>query len=412
MGLRPDRLSRATVPAVCLKETNKMNVKLTPTEEKDFLRRGFTRRHLGQIAALAGIGASLPFYNEPALAQLSKIDNAPADAVMINANENPLGPSPEALEAVHKITAQGVRYLFGETDKLQALLAKQEGLKPDHVKIYPGSSAPLHQSVLAFTSPTKPYVTGDPGYEAGDRAAKFIGTQSLKVPLLKDFSHDVKGMAAASATPGLIYVCNPNNPTGTLTSRADLEWLVDNKPAGAIVMIDEAYTHIAPNGFFCTDMVAKGKDVVILRTFSKIYGMAGLRAGAALGRPDLIAKIDGFSRLDMMPITGVAGAMASLKSPTLIPERRKKIGAVREDVFNYFEKNKFKYVPSVSNCVMVDTGRKGEPYSNNPVMLALRKENVYIGRVWPAWPTYVRVTIGTQAEMDKFKAAFTKVMNA
>ena len=412
MGSRPDRLSRATVPAVCPKETRNVNVKLTPNEEKDFLRRGFTRRHLGQIAALAGIGASLPFYNEPALAQLSKIDNAPADAVMINANENPLGPSPEAMEAVHKITTQGGRYLFGETDKLQALLAKQEGLKPDHVKIYPGSSAPLHQAVLAFTSPTKPYITGDPGYEAGDRAAKFIGTQSLKVPLLKDFSHDVKGMAAASKTPGLIYICNPNNPTGTLTSRADLEWLVDNKPEGAIVMIDEAYTHIAPNGFFCSDLVAKGKDVVILRTFSKIYGMAGLRAGALLGRPDLIAKIDGFSRLDMMPITGVAAAMASLKSPTLIPERRKKIGMVREDVFNYFEKNKFKYVPSVSNCVMVDTGRKGEPYANNPVMLALRKENVYIGRVWAAWPTYVRVTIGTQAEMDKFKAAFTKVMNA
>jgi histidinol-phosphate/aromatic aminotransferase/cobyric acid decarboxylase-like protein len=113
-----------------------------------------------------------------------------------------------------------------------------------------------------------------------------------------------------------------------------------------------------------------------------------------------------------MPITGVAAAMASLKSPTLIPERKKKIGAVREDVFNYFEKNKFKYVPSVSNCVMVDTGKKGTPYTDNPVMLALRKENVYIGRVWEAWPTYVRVTIGTQEEMNKFKIAFTKVMNA
>ena len=338
-----------------------MNAKLSPNEEKDFLRRGFTRRHLGRISALAGIGASLPFYNEPALAQLSKIDNAPADAVMINANENPLGPSPEAMEAVHKITMQGGRYLFGETDKLQALLARQEGLKPEYVKIYPGSSAPLHEAVLAFTSPTKPYITGDPGYEAGDRAAKFIGTQSIKVPLMKDFSHDVKAMVAASKTPGLIYICNPNNPTGTMTSRADIEWIVNNKPAGAIVMVDEAYTHIAPNGYFCSDLVAKDKDLVILRTFSKIYGMAGLRAGALFGRPDLIAKIDGYSRLDMMPITGVAAAMASLKSPTLIPERRKKIGAVREDVFNYLEKSKFKYVPSVSNCVMVDTGRKGDP---------------------------------------------------
>jgi histidinol-phosphate/aromatic aminotransferase/cobyric acid decarboxylase-like protein len=387
-------------------------VTLTTPEQLEFLKRGFSRRNFGHLATIMAAGATLPFYNEPALAQLSKIEGAAADAVMINANENPLGPSPEALEAVHKITLQGGRYLFGETDKLQALLAKQEGLKTEYVKIYPGSSAPLHQAVLAFTSPTKPYVTGDPGYEAGDRAAKFIGTQSLKVPLMKDFSHDVKGMAAISKTPGLIYICNPNNPTGTMTSRADLEWIVNNKPEGAIVMIDEAYTHIAPNAFFCSDLVAKDKDVVILRTFSKIYGMAGLRAGAAFGRPDLIAKIDGFSRLDMMPITGVAAAMASLKSPTLIPERKKKIGAVREDVFNYFERNKIKYVPSVSNCVMVDTGKKGDPVANNPIMLALRKENVYIGRVWASWPTWVRVTIGTQEEMNKFKTAFTKVMSA
>jgi histidinol-phosphate/aromatic aminotransferase/cobyric acid decarboxylase-like protein len=385
---------------------------LTTPEQINFLKRGFSRRNFGRLATVLAAGSTLPFYNEPALAQLSKIEGAAADAVMINANENPLGPSPEALEAVHKITLQGGRYLFTETDKLQALLAKQENLKPEYVKIYPGSSAPLHQAVLAFTSPTKPYVTGDPGYEAGDRAAKFIGTQSLKVPLMKDFSHDVKGMATISKTPGLIYICNPNNPTGTMTSRADLEWIVNNKPEGAVVMIDEAYTHIAPNAFFCSDLVAKDKDVVILRTFSKIYGMAGLRAGAAFGRPDLLAKIDGFSRLDMMPITGVAAAMASLKSPTLIPERKKKIGAVREDVFNYFEKSKFKYVPSVSNCVMVDTGRKGDPVANNPVMLALRKENVYIGRVWTAWPTWVRVTIGTQEEMNKFKTAFTKVMSA
>jgi histidinol-phosphate/aromatic aminotransferase/cobyric acid decarboxylase-like protein len=205
-----------------------------------------------------------------------------------------------------------------------------------------------------------------------------------------------------------------------MTSRADLDWLVANKPAGAIVMIDEAYTHIAPNAFFCSDMVAKGKDVVILRTFSKIYGMAGLRAGAAFGRPDLINKLTGYSRLDMMPITGVAAAMASLSSPTLIPERKAKIGAVREDVFNYFERSKFKYIPSVSNCVMVDTGKvgvgkDGKPdYTLNPVMLAMREApyHVFVGRVWPAMPSYVRVTIGTQEEMDRFKVAFTKTMGA
>jgi len=401
---------------------------LTTQEQKDFLSRGFTRRSLGRIATMVAAGSTLPFYNEPALAQLSKIDNIPDDAVIINANENPLGPSPEALEAAHKIILNGGRYLYSETDKVKALLASQEGLpapKPgvDWVRMFPGSSAPLHQAVLAFCSPTKSYVVGDPGYEAGGRAAQFIKAKTVKVPLLKpSYAHDVKAMAAVKDA-GLIYICNPNNPTGTMTSRADIEWLVNNKPAGCIVMIDEAYTHIAPDGYFCSDLVAKGKDVVILRTFSKIYGLAGLRAGAVLARPDLMDKVSlwtGSLMWSSPSITGMAAANASLQSKTLIPERKVKIGAVREDVFNFFEKNKFKYIPSVSNCVMVDTGKQGKDkegkpdYATNPVMLAMREApyHVYVGRVWPVLPTYIRVTIGTKDEMERFKTAFLKTMQA
>jgi histidinol-phosphate/aromatic aminotransferase/cobyric acid decarboxylase-like protein len=377
-------------------------VTLTAQKENEFLKR-FSRRSFAHLATMIAAGSTLPFYNEPAMAQLSKVDNIPADAVIINANENPLGPCKEALEAVHKIAANGGRYMYGETDKVVRLLAEQEGVKENYIRIYPGSSAPLHQAVLAFTSPARPFVAADPGYEAGGRAAKFIGSKTVLVPLAKDYSHDVKAMAAVP-NAGLIYICNPNNPTGTMTSRADIEWLVANKPKGAIVMIDEAYTHIAPNAFFNSDMVAADKDVILLRTFSKIYGMAGLRAGAIIGRPDLIEKQGGFSA-GMLPITGMAAASASLQVNTLIPERRKIMGDVREDVFSYLEKNKFKYVPSVSNCFMVDVKRPG-----NEVVMAMRKEKIYIGRVWAAWPTYVRVTIGTQDEMNRFKTAFSKVM--
>jgi len=344
----------------------------------------------------------MPFYNEPALAQLSRVDDPP-DSVFINSNENPLGPCKEALEAAHRMVIEGGRYRFGEADKVVRLLAEQEGLKRDYVRVHPGSSGPLHQAVLAFTSPTRPFVTGDPGYEAGGRAARFIGAEVLNVPLTKTYAHDVKAMAAASPNAGLIYICNPNNPTGTLTTRADIEWLVANKPKGAIVMIDEAYTHIA-GAPFCSDMVAADKDVIILRTFSKIYGMAGLRAGAELARPDLQDKISGFSQT-MMPITGMAAASASLEAKYVVPERRKLIGDVRENVFGFFEKKNFKYVPSVSNCFMVDVGRPGMQ-----IVAALRNEKVVVGRVWPAWPNHVRVTVGTQAEMDKFKTAFAKVM--
>jgi histidinol-phosphate/aromatic aminotransferase/cobyric acid decarboxylase-like protein len=368
-------------------------------------------------------GSTLPFYNEPALAQLSKIDNIPDDAVIINANENPLGPCPEAIEAAQKVVLNGGRYLYADKDIAVNLLASQEGLKPDHVRMFPGSSAPLHQAVLAFCSPTKSYVVGDPGYEAGGRAAAWIKAKTVKVPLLKpSYAHDVKAMAAVKDA-GLIYICNPNNPSGTMTTRADIEWLVENKPAGCIVMIDEAYTHIAPNAYFCSDLVAKGKDVVILRTFSKIYGLAGLRAGAVFARPDLMDRLSGWtgSLLWSSPsITGMVAATASLQSKKLIPERKAKIGAVREDVFNFFEKNKFKYIPSVSNCVMVDTGKQGKgkdgtpDYTLNPVMLAMREApyHVFVGRVWQVLPTYIRVTIGTQPEMERFKTAFLKTMNA
>jgi histidinol-phosphate/aromatic aminotransferase/cobyric acid decarboxylase-like protein len=376
---------------------------LSPEQRREFVQRGFSRRSFGKIATVIAAGSSLPFYNEPALAQLSRVENVPPDAVMINANENPLGPCAEARDAVHSIVAQGGRYMYGETDKVAKLLSAQEGVKLNYIRIYPGSSAPLHQSVLAFTSPSKPLVTADPGYEAGERAARFIGAKTMRVPLTKDYKHDVKAMAAASPDAGLIYICNPNNPTGTLTPKEDIEWLVANKPKGAIVMIDEAYTHIA-GAPFNTDLVAQDKDVVVLRTFSKIYGMAGLRAGAAIARPDLIEKLGGFSA-GMLPITGMAAASASLSQKNLAPERRKLIAGVREDTFSFLEKHNFTYVPSVSNCFMVDVKQPGM----NTIM-ALRKEKVYIGRVWPAWPTYVRVTVGTKDEMAKFQAAFLKVM--
>ncbi|MGA3261557.1 MAG: pyridoxal phosphate-dependent aminotransferase [Bryobacteraceae bacterium] len=377
-------------------------MQLTKLEKRQFEERGFSRRSFGRLATLLAAGSSLPFYNEPALAQFSKIENAPTDAVMINANENPLGPCPEAREAVANIISQGGRYLYGETDRLAAILAQQEQLKPSYVRIYAGSSAPLHQAVLAFTSPNKAFVTADPGYEAGERAAHFIGAKVARVPLTKDYAHDVKAMAAV-ADAGLIYVCNPNNPTGTLTPKADIEWLVAHKPNGAVVMIDEAYTHIA-GAPFNTDLVAADKDLIVLRTFSKIYGMAGLRAGAALARPDLIEKLAGFSA-GMMPITGMVAASASLESKTVVPERRKKIGDVRSDVFSFLDRHKFPFVPSVSNCFMVDVGQPGLN-----IIMAMRKEKVYIGRVWPSWPMHVRVTVGTAEEMAKFKAAFLKVM--
>jgi len=377
---------------------------LTRAQQSDFVKRGFSRRDLGRIAALLTTGAALPFYNEPALAQLSAIRGPiPADAVKIDANENPLGPCEEAAAAIHGMVKQGGRYMYEETFQFVDLMSEQESLKSSYVRAFAGSSAPLHQAVLAFTGPDRPLVTADPGYEAAGVAARFVGSKVISVPLTKDYKHDVKAMAAASADSGLIYICNPNNPTGTVTPKSEIAWLVENKPKNAIVMIDEAYIHISGEPM-CSDFVASDKDVVILRTFSKIYGMAGIRAGVAMARPDLLTKLSGYSA-GAMPITAMAAATASLKVKDLVPKRRKIIADTRNDTFAFLDKHNFHYVPSVSNKFMVDVKRPGRE-----VIEAMRKEKVYIGRVWPSWPTYVRVTIGTPEEMKKFQTAFLKVM--
>jgi len=379
-------------------------MQLSTESKSELIQRGFSRRHFGRFATMLAAGATLPFYNESAMAQLSMVKGMPPDAVKINANENPLGPCAEAAEAMHNIISKGGRYLYEETFGFEETMAELEGLKPSYVRPFAGSSAPLHQAVLAFTSPTKSFVTADPGYEAGERAAKFIGANVVRVPLTKTYAHDVAAMAKADPNAGLIYVCNPNNPTGTLTPRADIEFLLKNKPAGSILLLDEAYIHIS-GAPMASDLVAADKDIIILRTFSKLYGMAGLRAGAALGRPDLLNKIMPYSA-GALPVTGMVGATTSLKVKDLVAKRRKIIADVREDTFAYLDKHNFKYVPSVSNKFMVDVGRPGEEVAE-----AMRKHKVYIGRVWKSWPTYVRVSIGTQEEMNKFKTAFSAVMS-
>ncbi len=376
---------------------------LTVEQSKELVARGFSRRNFGRLASIIAAGSTLPFANEAALAQLSMVKGMPADAVKIDANENPMGPCAEALEAIHKVAANGGRYLYQETFNMTDTLAEQEGVKPTYVKAFAGSSAPLHQAVLAFCSPSKPFVMADPGYEQGAGAAKFLGAKTIRVPLMKDYSHDVKAMVAASPDAGLIYICNPNNPTGSITKKSDIEWAVANKPKGSVIMIDEAYYHLAGISP-CSDMVAADKDVIILRTFSKIYGMAGIRAGAAIARPDLLEKIGAYSA-GALPTTGMAAANASLKVKTLIPERREKIKIIREDTMGFLDKHGYKTVTSVSNKFMVDVKRPAQE-----VIMALRKENVYIGRPWPVWPTSVRVSVGLPEEMAKFKTAFLKVM--
>ncbi|HEY6412897.1 MAG TPA: pyridoxal phosphate-dependent aminotransferase [Edaphobacter sp.] len=375
-------------------------------------RRSFMR--------LAGVAASMPILTEAHFAWAAqqapgtaaavparRVRQAmPADAVLINANENPLGPCKAACEAIASIAPKGGRYdIDGETEKLTKTFASQNGLKENYIAVYAGSSEPLHYSVLAFTSPTKGFVTADPSYEAGMRAAQVAKAKISKVPLKSDYSHDVKAMIAADPSAGVFYICNPNNPTGTITSKADILWALENKPKDSILLVDEAYIHLS-DAENVVDQVAADKDIIILRTFSKIYGMAGIRCGFALGRPDLIAKLQPFGQ-NAMPITGSAAANVSLLDPELVPTRKKIIADTRNDTFEFLKANNYKFIPSQSNCFMIDTGRNGQQ-----VIAAMREKNVYIGRTWPIWPNTVRVSVGTPVEMAKFKVAFKEVMDS
>jgi histidinol-phosphate aminotransferase len=387
-----------------------MNANTVPKAE-EFLHRGFSRRQFGRIATLLSAGATLPFYNEFAMAQDaerqakrgSRRANDP-DVVRISSNENPMGPHPDGLEAIAKIAPHGWRYSpFGEGDDLLKMISSVEGVPEDHVATFAGSSDPLHRASCAFTSPTRSWTMANPGYGGG--APAFIGSKVTGVPLRQDYSHDVEAMIKTDPDAGTYYVCNPNNPSGTLTSRKDIEYLLAKKKPDAVVVVDEAYIHFSENAQPSSDLVATGKDVVVLRTFSKIYGMAGLRAGFALGRPDLLRKMNPYGN-GRVPVTGAACALASLKVKSLVSERRALNRHLREDTFEYLEKKNIKYIPSETNFFMMEVGRPGAEFSQ-----AMADNKVIIGRIWPAWPTKVRVTVGTAEEMKKFQAACDRVMS-
>ncbi len=367
-----------------------------------------SRRSLLKLGGYAA--ASLPLLGEGHFAWAALRGRAVAASpltgapVLINANENPLGPCSRALQAIGTSAQTGGRYdASGEVDQLTAVLAQQLHLPADHIALYAGSSEPLHYAVLAFTSPSAPYVTADPSYEAGTWAAQAANAPVIKVPLTSNYAHDIRAMVAASPHAGVIYICNPNNPTGTVTAREEILWAEEHKPKGSLLLVDEAYIHFSEMPSVI-DLVAAGKDVIVLRTFSKIYGMAGIRCGFALGRPDLLKKLQRYG-LNSLPVTAVAAARASLQDAGLIDERRKINDTVRGSTFTWLDSKGWRYTPAVSNCFMIDTGVPAKQ-----VIDAMQARNVYIGRVWPAVPQHVRISVGTAEEMAQFQIAFESTM--
>jgi histidinol-phosphate aminotransferase len=347
---------------------------------------------------------------QPAKPRLARSMQFSPDTVVISANENPLGPAQSALTAICSTASLGGRYHFDEYVKTISVFNDQFGLKKDYSALFPGSSGPLDLALMSNIGPDKPLVYGDPSYEQGPRAADTMKAAKYPVPLTASYAHDVKAMLKAHSSPGAYYIVNPNNPTGTMTPKADIVWLVNNKPKGSVVIIDEAYHHFS-NDESCIDLVTQDKDVIVMRTFSKIYGMAGIRAGFAVARPDLIERfnvVGGPSQsLASTSITSAAAARASLQDKDLVPLRKKINSDIRSETLEFLAKHGYKFVPgSQGNMFMVDVQRPGREFQ-----MAMLKENVAIGRTWSAMPNYVRVTVGTKAEMEKFQTAFVKCMD-
>jgi len=381
-----------------------------PTET--LTERGFTRRQIARMASLLTAGAALPFYNEYAMAQdaeqrVQRGMRRPMDpdAIRISSNENPMGPCKEGVEAIAKVAPKGWRYSPGnEQGDFTRTVAEQLGVKEEYINATAGSSDPLHRSSCAFTSPTRSWVMANPGYGGG--APAFIGSKVVRVPLKDDFSHDVQAMIKADPDAGVYYVCNPNNPSGTLTRLKDIEYLLANKKKDAVVVVDEAYIHFSEDAESAVPLVAADKDVIVLRTFSKIYGMAGLRAGMAIARPDLLAKMRPFSAGGFLPVTGLACATASMRVKSLVAERRALCRQIRNDTFAFLERKGISFVPSQTNFFMMEVKREGAEFARQ-----MAEQKIIIGRIWPVWPTKVRVTVGTAEEMAKFTQAVSKIMS-
>jgi histidinol-phosphate aminotransferase len=334
-----------------------------------------------------------------------------ANAVIISGNENPLGPSAGALQAMMAAMRQGGRYHNESKDQAIAAFSSSFDLKPEYVSLWPGSTPALDLALKWNIGPGKPLVVASPSYEQGPRAAEDMKAQVISVPLTAHGAHDVRKMVAAAPNAGIYYIVNPNNPTGTMTPKQDIIWLLKNKVPGSVVIVDEAYHHFS-NDESVVDLVGKDQDLMVTRTFSKIYGMAGLRAGLYIAKPEYQAKLATLGPAATQPSGGAMevsmatahACTAGITDKTLIPTRRKINADIREATLEWMDKRNYKFYPgSQANFFMVDVRRPGREFA-----ALMQQQDVYIGRTWPVMPTYVRITVGTAEEMKKFQVAFAK----
>ena len=355
---------------------------------------------------MLGVGAAAAVVR-PELSFAKESPRSPSTGVVrLSANENPYGPSPKAHKAMRDASGVCCRYPDEQNDVLIEKLAKINGVNRDQIVLGDGSSEILKLSAEAFTGPTQgKLIAADPTFEAILEYAKANGAEVVKVPLTPSYSHDLEKMGV-SAQKGLIYVCNPNNPTASITPKNDLREFIAKISRETMVLVDEAYFHYAdsPDYESAIPLVKDHPNLIVARTFSKIYGMAGLRCGYCVAQKETIQRMHPFQMWDSVNVMALAAASASLDDADQVTNGRHLISEAKSLVTTELNKMGYKQIPSQANFIMFDCKRPVVP-----LIQVLKDRNVQVGRLFPALPNHMRLTIGKKSEMESFLSAFRQV---
>ena len=367
-----------------------------------------SRRH---FAHLLGVSAAAAAIVRPRITVAKESPTVPAPAkagvVRLSANENPYGPSAKAHEAMKNAHGVCNRYPDAANDVLIEKIAQINNVSHDQIALGDGSSEILKLCAETFTGPTEgKLVVADPTFEAILEYSKACGADVVKVPLTSNHAHDLEKMGA-SAQKGLIYICNPNNPTASITPKNDLRDFIARTPMDTIILVDEAYFHYAdsPDYESVIPMVKDHSNLIVARTFSKIYGMAGLRCGYCVAQPETIKRMHGFQMWDSVNIMALTAASASLDDLDQVNNGRKMNSEAKKYTLTELEKLGYKSIPSQANFIMFDCKKPVVP-----IITAMKEKNVAVGRLFPAYPNHMRLTVGKQSEMESFVGAFKQVM--
>ncbi|WP_439128289.1 pyridoxal phosphate-dependent aminotransferase [Polaribacter sp.] len=330
------------------------------------------------------------------------------DLVILRANENPYGPPPKSAAAFQKEVFNGNRYSWKTLTNLKEKIATKEGINPDQILMGPGSSDLLEKVAMVLFQNGGNVVSADPSYMSLIVVAKSVGGKWKSYKLLEDSQHDLDAMEAGiDKDTKLVYICNPNNPTGSITDAKKLKDFCSRVSEKVPVFVDEAYIELSKKGIkdSMNSLVAEGKNVIVARTFSKIHGMAGLRIGYVIGKKETLDSISEITR-GGMGITGpsIMAATTSLDDEAFLMSCKTKITEARNFTLSYLKENNFSYLPSETNFIIFEIPMDGKEFLKK---IYSKKVAVRAFKFWDK--NWCRVSIGTTEEMKKFTNAITEI---